>query len=115
MSRVWLVQRRKDLGLSQDEMTARLQLHGIDISRSTYASWEQGLYSLPLNDPLVRLGLSRTLDMSIKEMLSNEGYEIESTHSTEGERAATLIDRMDSNHRRVVLSVIEALARELRS
>ncbi|MCR1985012.1 helix-turn-helix domain-containing protein [Blautia coccoides] len=41
---------RKSRGLSQDDMVARLQLRGRNMSRATYAHIEQGIRNIYISD-----------------------------------------------------------------
>ena len=105
----WLRQRREELGLTQDELTARLQTEGLDISRSTLSHWEVGRFKPPLGDKASRDSLARALRMSVKEMLKRSGYDVTLERSEAAERAAYLVDQMDEDMQDKAVRILETL------
>lgn len=71
----WLKDRRLELRLSQEDMLARLQLEGLDISRSMISHWENGRYNLPLSDVHAMRAIARTLQVSVADLLIAMGYD----------------------------------------
>lgn len=108
----WLKQNRQKLGLSQEELTARLQVAGIDVSRGTVSHWENGRYKIPLENVEVRQALANIFNMDIKTLLKLAGYEVESKpHSEEAERVAYLIDQLPPDKRNLAVRLVEELAK----
>lgn len=106
----WLKQNRQKLGLSQEELTARLQVAGIDVSRATVSHWENGRYNLPLESVEFRQALANILNMDIKTLLKLAGYEVESkTHSETAERVAWIVDQLPPDKQQLALKLVEQL------
>lgn len=105
----WLKERREALGLNQEELTARLQIEGLDVSRSSLSNWETGRHKPPLEDEQFRNGLARALKMSVKEILKRSGYDVTFKHSEAAERGAFLIDQMDEQTKDKAVKILEAL------
>lgn len=105
----WLKERREALGLSQDELTARLQTEGVNLTRGTLSNWETGRHKPPLNDEHFRVALSHVLKMSVKEILKRSGFDVTLMHSDAAERAAYLVDQMDEEMQDKAVRILEAL------
>lgn len=105
----WLKERREALGLSQDELTARLQIEGIEVTRGSLSNWETGRHNPPLGDENFRTALSRALRMSVKEILKRSGYDVTINHSDAGERAAHIVDQLDEQMQQKAVKMLEAL------
>lgn len=109
MSAKWLRERRKKAGLSQEELAARLQVFGFDVTAGAVSHWENGRYNLPLHEPEFRRALASILRMSVREILISAGYEISDNepYSEEGLRAAEIIEQLSPQQRRLALGILE--------
>lgn len=87
----WIKKRRNELKMTQEEVTARLQLGGLDISRSAFAHWDSGRYKPPLDQPNVRHILADALELDVREMLVLAGYEVTENEEDELVVRATII------------------------
>lgn len=106
----WLKDRREELELSQEELAARLQVDGINISRSGVSAWETGRNNPPLEEETFRKALAHALRLSVHELLIRAGFEtLSSKQSREAEIAANLIDRMPAEKREMALRILEAM------
>lgn len=105
----WLKERREALGLSQDELTARLQIEGVTVTRGSLSNWETGRHKPPLDEESFRTALSRALKMSVKEILKRSGYDVAVKHSDAAERAAYLVDQMDEETQDKAVRILEQL------
>lgn len=105
----WLKERREALGLSQEELTARLQIEGVNVTRGSLSNWETERHKPPLDDPQFRIALSNALKMSVKEIMKRSGYDITLKHSEAAERGAFLIDQMDAQTQGKAVKILEAL------
>jgi len=110
---LWLKQRRKQLGISQEELAAKLQLAGFETSEKSVSHWENGRYSMPLDDATFRNALALSLRMSVYEILVAAGYEVDDRPlSSAGRRAAYIIDRMPEDKREWALDILQKLAED---
>jgi transcriptional regulator with XRE-family HTH domain len=106
----WLRQRREELKLNQDELTARLQVEGVAITRASVSNWENGKHSMPLNDPEFRVRLAKAVKLSEREILQLSGYDIgQFGHTDEGERAASIVDRLPAEKKELAIKLLEAM------
>lgn len=106
----WLKERRKELGLSQEELIARLQTEGLDINRSSLSNWETGRHSPPLANKEFRRILARVLKLSPYDVLRLSGFEIGNTgHTDEAERAAHIVDQLTPEKRDLAVRLLEEL------
>ena len=71
----WLKQRREELKLSQEDMAARLQLEGLNVSRSMVSHWENGRYNLPVDDASAMRVLAKVLQVTVSDLLVSVGYD----------------------------------------
>lgn len=71
----WIRQRREALKLSQDDLAARLQIAGLDVTRAAVSHWENGRYSSPLDTAIAIKALADALEVTIGELLAQIGYE----------------------------------------
>lgn len=109
----WIKDRRIELGLNQDELTARLQTLGIDVTRATVSHWENGRYQPPMHDAEFRKSLAIALRMSIKAMLIQAGYEVaDTTHSEAAERAAYIIDHLPPDQQQLAVQILEQFMKQ---
>lgn len=105
----WLKQRREELGLSQDELAARLQTEGVEVTRATISNWETGRHKPPLMEEEFRIALSRSIRLSVKEILRQSGYEVVVEHSHAGEKAAYLVDQLSPDRQNLAIRLLEQL------
>jgi transcriptional regulator with XRE-family HTH domain len=89
----WLKQLRERQKMSQEELAARLQLKGFDVSRGTISHWEQGRYKIPLDNPEIINALSAVLDVDVIEILASAGYQISIDGLSEIEKQALEVIR----------------------
>lgn len=109
----WLKNRREAIDLRQDELAAKLQIEGFDVSRATISNWETGRHEPPMHDPEFRHALARSLRLNVRTMLKLAGYEVtEQPHSTTAELAADLIDRLPPEKQQLALRLIETLTHD---
>ena len=112
MRQNWLRTLREQARLTQEDLTARLQVEGFDISRSAVASWEHGRHIPPLHDANFRQALSKALNIKPRLILKLAGFEVEEeSHSLLAEQAATLIDQLPEDRKELALRLIEQLAK----
>ena len=109
----WLKRRRSELKMSQEELVAKLQLTGFDMSRTTVSGWETGRFNPPIDNPPFRMALASILQMSIAEMLLAAGYEIEIEHTPRGHRGASIIDNLPPERQKLALDLLDVLARNM--
>lgn len=104
MAAEWLRERRKELHLSQEELAARLQVRGFDLTPGAISHWENGRNIMPIEQTDFRQALAASLNLSVRELLKRAGYEVLRTARTdEAEIAAEIIDQLDSEHRKLAL------------
>lgn len=73
----WIQTRRKQLGLSQEDLATRLQLLNIDVGRGAISHWEQGRYP-PRQDAKFVMAMAEALEMTSLSVLLNLGHELPS-------------------------------------
>lgn len=83
----WIKKRREHLGLSQEELVARLQLNGLDVARSTVSSWEIGKHVTPLDSLIAVRAIAQSLEMSLGEIMGELGYLLPDQSLDPAERA----------------------------
>lgn len=105
----WIKSRREKLDLTQEELAARLQLQGIEASRSAVSAWEIGRNTPQFNEPTVLVAFARALKLSETEVLKLAGYNTQTTHSAQGERAAYIVDQMPDDRRDLAIKILEQL------
>lgn len=104
----WLKTLRKKHGLKQEDLAAKLQLAGLEYSRSSVSSWENGYHRPPLEDASFRQALANILRIDVKTLLKLAGYEVAtSQHSEAAERAAWIIDQLPPDKQELVLKLVE--------
>lgn len=98
------------MNLSQEELTARLQVAGFDISRGMLSHWETGRNSLPLDNPEFVNALAEALNMSVLDILIQSGYAIQLTpKSREALRAAIIVDQLPELDKDFAIDMLESL------
>lgn len=108
----WLKKRRRELYLNQDDLSARLQLAGFDISRQTVSHWETDRRSVPLDNPQFVEALANALELNVMELLVIAGYIKNSKFGEDATKAAALVDSMPANRRKMAVGILEQLLRE---
>lgn len=109
----WIKERRIELNINQDELAARLQTLGIDVTRGTVSHWENGRHPVPLHDTQVRQALSKALRMSIRGMLIQAGFEIaDAEHSEAAERAAYIINQLPEAQQQLAIQILEQFMKQ---
>lgn len=107
MNRNWLKDYRKKLHITQEELSARLQVQGFDVTPGAISHWETGRYKPPLHDERFRDALAGTLRVSPSELLAAAGYETEQKYSEAAERAAAIMDQIPEDKRGLALGILE--------
>lgn len=107
----WIKLRRKELGISQEELAKRLQLLGHDISRGSVGHWETGHAKPQMDNPELVMALSRALELDVNTVLRKSGYDIAGEHSHIAERVAALIDQLPADKQELALRLVEQIAR----
>lgn len=109
MAGIWLKNRRQHLGMSQEDLAARLQLSGFDIARSTVSHWEQARYRPPFENPAFVKVMSEILDLDVPKMLYMAGFDIQTTHGELAEQGAYIIDSLPPDKQRLAIRLLETL------
>jgi transcriptional regulator with XRE-family HTH domain len=109
---MWIKQRRKQIGVTQEELSARLQIRGFDISRATVSHWEQEQYQPPMQRPDFVKALAEALETEVLDVLVMAGYEIPSSVRRPAARAADLVERMPPERQKTALTLLESLLKE---
>lgn len=107
----WIKQRRKELGISQEELAEKLQLLGVDVSRASIGHWETGHAKPPLEQPQFVAALSKAMNLDINTVLSRSGYSIVSKHTNTAERIASIVDELPEEKQELALRLVEQLAK----
>lgn len=104
----WLKSRREMLKINQDELAARLQIAGFDVSRASVSHWENGRHTPPLHDSKFRRALADALRLDVRSMLNLAGYEVNNVDHTEaGERAAFIVDQLPPEKQDLAINILE--------
>lgn len=112
MKQNWIKQRRKEIGITQEELARRLQLSGQDVSRATVSHWEIDHAPVPMKAPEFVTSLSRALELPLIDMLYRAGYIESKDLSEEANRAAAIVEAMTPDRKRTALAVLEQLSKE---
>lgn len=109
----WLKERRSELHLSQDQLAKRLQLAGLNVTRSTVSGWENGWFSPPLKDADARRILADALGISVIELLRLAGFEVltETEYSAAAQRAALIVEGLPPDKQRLALEILETFSK----
>ncbi|MBZ0284060.1 MAG: helix-turn-helix domain-containing protein [Anaerolineae bacterium] len=105
-------EQRKKLGLSQQDLANQLQLQGLEVSRSSVSNWENGTFNPPLENHDFRYALSKSLKLSVAEILSLSGFETSDELSEDAIRAAVIVDQIPPNKRKMALGILEQILKE---
>jgi len=112
MSTNWITRRRKELGLSQELLTNRLQLEGIEVSRAALSHWENARYNPPLEDKIFRQALAKSLELDVKELLLLAGYEIAEGENEMAVRAAIIVSHLPPDIQKHALDYLQMLEKQ---
>ena len=108
----WLKQLREEVGITQDDLAARLQLEGIKkVSRSAIANWESHIGNVPLRNPEFVRALSSILRITETQLMLMAGYTVGAKHTELAERAAHIIDNLPSDKQELAVRLVEQLKR----
>lgn len=104
----FIKKRREELDITQNELVARLQAEGIEVTRPTISNWERGEAPVPLHRTDIRRALATALRMSERDLLDEMDYQVDkNAHSSEAERAAYIMDRLPKEKRNLALGILE--------
>jgi len=107
----FLKKRRKELGLTQQDLTDRLASYGYEGTHSRVGHWEKGRNLPPIGDPKFREVLALALEISVNNMLIQMGYEVtDDDRSGPALTAANLVERMTPEMQRLAIEQLKALA-----
>jgi transcriptional regulator with XRE-family HTH domain len=110
----WMLNRREELKLSQEELATRLQLVGLNVSRATVSHWETGKHYPPFHDVEFINKFSQVLEISVLELFERAGYTIlKPSTKTAIKRAAFLLARMSPEKEEIALKILETLTPEI--
>ncbi|MBE7513845.1 MAG: helix-turn-helix transcriptional regulator [Anaerolineales bacterium] len=106
----FLRDRRKLLGISQDELAARLSNSGQETSHARVSHWETGRNKMPLHDKGFRVALAIALEMDTNELMEALGYVIiEDERSDKARLAANLVDQLPPDVQDVAIDQLTSL------
>lgn len=108
----WMRDRRDSLGITQEDLAARLQLRGYDVGRGSISHWESGRYRPPMDDTLFVEALADALQLDVPTVLRMSGYAVIANHSDLAERLAAIADRLPEQRRRQLLRIAETFLEE---
>ena len=109
----WLRTRREQAGIAtQEELSRRLQLEGINVTRGAVTHWENGKRGMPLDDPDFRLALGRILRMTEMEILVEAGYGLSVKNSGAAQRAASIIEQLPPEKQELAVRILEQFLAE---
>ena len=111
MDAKWLKNRRKQLGITQRDLVARLGSTGYEVVDATLSHWENGRYAVPLENEKFRQLLANALEMSVPAMLKAAGYETHIDRSKEAILGADLIDQLPDSKRAMAIGILETLVK----
>lgn len=106
----WIRERREELGLTLDDLAARLQLEGFNYTSGSVGHWERGVRQPPLGKATFVDALSNALKLPKDEIMRLSGYKLSSDHSSAGARAAAIVDDLDDETQELALKLLEVLA-----
>lgn len=107
----WLKRQRERINISQSDLVRALRDAGFEVSQSSVSHWETGKFNLPLEDVRFRRALANALQMTIPELLTMAGYEINPSYSAQAMRGADIIDQLPPERRELAVSVLEQFLR----
>lgn len=108
----WLRHLREQSQISQEELVARLQAEGFEVTRAALSHWETGRTQPPLDNPKLRQGLAHIFHISVFDLLTEAGYELlQPDQSQNAKRAAYIIDQLPPERQKLAISVLEQFLR----
>lgn len=108
----WLRTMREEVGLTQDDIAARLQLEGLKFGRSAISNWESGRTPVPLKDPEFVQLLASILKTTENKIMLAAGYRLTTKNHTQiSERIANIVDDLPPDKQQMALRVIQAIAK----
>jgi transcriptional regulator with XRE-family HTH domain len=115
MKHTWLKEQRERLGLSQEELAARLQAGGLDVTRATVSHWETGRYQSPLDSLQSLAVLAEVLQTSLDELLAVATADLQTReYSKVARQVAFLVDRLTPEGQQIALEQLKVLEKYLR-
>ena len=110
---MWLKARRDELRLSQDDLAARLQISGLDVSRAAVSHWETGRDKPPIDNRKSLAAIARALEMLPAEvlLLAGESEEQNGVYSDAAKHGALIIDRLPPEAQRAAVDQLRVLER----
>jgi transcriptional regulator with XRE-family HTH domain len=111
MGAIWLKKRREQLGLNQEQLAARLQVAGFDVTRASISHWEVGRHDPPLDNAEFRKALAQALRISASGLLKMAGYEVTTDMSDNAKQAAEIIDQLPEDQQLLALGILEQILR----
>lgn len=106
----YIRERRRAIGLNQEELAHRLQKHGFNITRASVGHWETGRYNAPVEDPKFINALAKSLEIDTIQLLIGLGYYLGDETATEIQIAIQLLDKMTPEQRKTALKLLQAMA-----
>ncbi len=107
----WIRERRGELHITQEELAARLQLAGLDVTRATVSHWENGRHALPLENPIYAKAIADALKLSVRDVLILAGYDVSQKQpSRAAQRAAHIIDSLPKDKQDLAIRILEQLS-----
>lgn len=104
----WLKTFRKQNQLSQEELAAKLQVKGMDITAGAISHWENERYHPPLEDAVFRNALAEIFRIDVRSLLLSAGYEVNSIdRSAAAKRAAFIVDQLPPDKQDLALGILE--------
>lgn len=103
----WIRERREQLGITQEDLAARLQVRGHDFGRTAISHWEKGRYKPPLDNTEFVRAFADVLRLDVQTVLRLSGFEVVSGHSVVGERLAFIADRLPPAKQQHLLKIAE--------
>lgn len=108
----WIKQRRDELGITQDDLAARLQVLGYSVGSGAVSHWETGKRQPPLEDNVFVSALANALRMDDVSVLRLSGFAVAGKHGDIAERIAALVDKLPTQDQARLLRIIESYISE---
>jgi DNA-binding XRE family transcriptional regulator len=108
----WITERRKELDINQDDLANRLRPYGINVTRATISHWEKGRYKPPFDEPTFTEAMANALEMDVRSVLINLGYNFVEHPAETVEKAVSIIERMSPDRQKRALQMLELLAKD---
>ncbi|GIL12522.1 MAG: hypothetical protein BroJett038_12420 [Chloroflexota bacterium] len=107
----WIKERRIDLKMSQEDLAARLQLEGFQVTAGAISHWENGRHDPPLENPEFRIAIGKALRLNPTALLRRAGYEVANELSDNARQAAEIVDQLSEEQQRLALGILEQILR----